>query len=392
MFRACTVHFLHDGTHDSVFVLLPLWAETFGLNFVQIGALKSIYSGALAIFQMPAGMLSEFMGLKPILLIGTCMTGVFFALTATANGFWVLLILIALTGISASVQHPTGSAIVSNTTEPASQRTALGIYNFSGDLGKMFVAFLIGLIATKFDWRMATMAIGLIVIIVGLAVLLTLTAPPYSVSIKSPTAEGKDSAAKIGWGFTDQIGFSILSIVHIFDSVCRTGLLTFLPFLLVGKGASTFEIGTAYFLIFAGGAFGKLLCGLVGDKIGIFRTIVLTEIATTVLIISTIFVPLTILLLILPLLGLALNGTSSVLYGTVGEFVRSERQARAFGLFYSFGSAASAISPLVFGLISDLASVEISLSLIAILSFTIVPVSMLLRGHLLEFHQTSYQK
>ncbi len=35
---------------------------------------------------------------------------------------------------------------------------------------------------------------------------------------------------------------------------------------------------------------------------------------------------------------------------------------------------------------SDLANVAVSLSLIAILSFAIVPISMLLRGHLLEYN------
>ena len=183
------------------------------------------------------------------------------------------------------------------------------------------------------------------------------------------------------------LGFSILSFIHLMDSVCRTGLLTFLPFLLTGKGASPIEIGLAFSLIFAGGAVGKLLCGFIGDKIGIFQTIALTEIATSILIILAIFVKLNILLVILPLLGIALNGTSSVLYGTVGEFVRSERQARAFGLFYTVGSTASTVSPLFFGIISDLVSLKFSLCLIAILSITIVPCSLFLRRHLLKHKQ-----
>ena len=56
------------------------------------------------------------------------------------------------------------------------------------------------------------------------------------------------------------------------------------------------------------------------------------------------------MLLLVPV-GVALNGTSSVLYGTVAEFVRDDRQSRSFGLFYTLGSAAGAIAPLVFGLV-----------------------------------------
>ncbi len=40
-------HFLHDGFSDALYVLLPIWAEAFGLSMAQVGVLKSLYSGAL---------------------------------------------------------------------------------------------------------------------------------------------------------------------------------------------------------------------------------------------------------------------------------------------------------------------------------------------------------
>ena len=50
------------------------------------------------------------------------------------------------------------------------------------------------------------------------------------------------------------------------------------------------------------------------------------------------------MMLLMPV-GVALNGTSSVLYGTVAEFVRDDRQSRSYGLFYTLGSAAGATAP-----------------------------------------------
>ena len=58
-------------------------------------------------------------------------------------------------------------------------------------------------------------------------------------------------------------------------------------------------------------------------------------------------------MMFLPFLGLVLNGTSSVLYGCVGDFVDEKQQARAFGLFYTLAIGAGAISPFLYGLISD---------------------------------------
>jgi predicted MFS family arabinose efflux permease len=48
-------------------------------------------------------------------------------------------------------------------------------------------------------------------------------------------------------------------------------------------------------------------------------------------------------LILLPLLGLSLKGTSSVLYGPVPELAPPKRRTRAFGLFYTGGSLAGVV-------------------------------------------------
>ncbi len=48
-------HFLHDGYHDLLLVLLPIWQLGFGLSLTQVGLLMTCYTGAMAGFQIPAG-------------------------------------------------------------------------------------------------------------------------------------------------------------------------------------------------------------------------------------------------------------------------------------------------------------------------------------------------
>src|SRR6185295_194637 len=79
--------------------------------------------------------------------------------------------------------------------------------------------------------------------------------------------------------------------------------------------------------------------------------------ATTVLILSILPLSLTPALILLPLVGLMLNGTSSVLYGTIPEFVTAERRTHAFAVFYTGGSVAGASAPFLFGLVPALAGV-----------------------------------
>jgi MFS-type transporter involved in bile tolerance (Atg22 family) len=61
--------------------------------------------------------------------------------------------------------------------------------------------------------------------------------------------------------------------------------------------------------------------------------------------------------------------------------VRDDRQSRSFGLFYTLGSAAGAVAPLVFGLVSDFGGVPLALLIIAGLAVTTVPIALLLDPH-----------
>ena len=96
--------------------------------------------------------------------------------------------------------------------------------------------------------------------------------------------------------------------------------LTYLPFLLLEKGLRLDVIGIALGLTFAGGATGKFVCGVLAERLGIIRTVILTEAATGLGIFALLSLPVQPALALLPVLGVALNGTSSVLYGTVADW------------------------------------------------------------------------
>ena len=70
-------------------------------------------------------------------------------------------------------------------------------------------------------------------------------------------------------------------------------------------------------------------------------------------------------LCLLPIVGVALNGTSSVLYGTVPDFVQQGRREHAFGLFYTGTIGAGALAPAIYGLVSDVLGVSATMGLIS---------------------------
>jgi MFS family permease len=81
-------------------------------------------------------------------------------------------------------------------------------------------------------------------------------------------------------------------------------------------------------------------------------------------------------------LGIGLNGTSSVLYATVAKFVPVRLRARYYGFFYTSGEGGSALAPIAFGLLADMLNVRVTTVLLALLTATILPMSLLLRKHL----------
>jgi MFS family permease len=145
---SCATHFLHDGFSDLLYVLFPIWARELSLSFVQVGLLRTAYSGGMASFQVPAGVLAERWGERILLATGTALTALGFLALGLAGGFVSLVPLLLVAGLGSGVQHPLSSSLVSKAYESGARRVALGTYNFAGDLGKVAVPALIaGVIA-----------------------------------------------------------------------------------------------------------------------------------------------------------------------------------------------------------------------------------------------------
>jgi len=378
---ACSIHFLHDGFSETLYVFLPLWAREFGLSLAQVGVIRSAYTGGMSAFQLPAGFLAERWGERRLLAAGTLVTACGFIAAGAAGGFLPLLVLLLAAGLGSGVQHPLSSSIVSRAFESGRRRTALGTYNFSGDVGKAGVAAAIGLLAGLVGWRTAGAAYGLLGVAaaIGIVPLLSRLGAGHA---EVPDAPGGSTVG--GWGIRDGRGFTALCAVGMVDNATRTGFLTFMPFILMAKDLGVGGVGLAFALVFVGGAAGKFACGLVADRFGVIRTVVLTEVATTVFILTVVAAPLPLALAILVPLGVALNGTSSVLYGTVADLVSSERRSRAYALYYSLTIGASALAPTVWGFVGDGVGVPWTLTLVALVVLLTVPLCLPLRPAVAE--------
>lgn len=372
----CAAHVLHDGLSDLTYVLLPLLAQTFGLSLAQVGMIRAAHRTAMAAFQIPAGLIAERFGERNLLALGTLIAGAAFTALGYVSGYWMILTALFFAGLGSAVQHPLCSTIISRAFPEAGRRAALGTYNLFGDVGKFIFGGLLSLLLMfGISWQGPVVVYGVFGILVSGAIFLWLTG---DARVK-PAAHVSAPAHQGGWGIRNRRGFTALCLIEIIDSSTRSGFLTLIAFLLIDKGLSTGWAAMSVPLILVGGMAGKLACGLLAERVGIIRTIVITEIATGIGILTAVAAPGYAALLLLPLLGIVLQGTSSVLYATIGDLVEPDRLPRAFGLIYTLGSVCGIAAPLGYGLVGDHFGVHNAIAAMGIAILLTLPLCAVLR-------------
>ena len=371
---ACGAHALHDGYTDLIVVMLPIWQAEFGLGYGELGLMRGLFAGTMAAFQIPAGLVAERLGTPLVLASGTALAGLGYCLAGASAGFALLLVALVIGGLGASTQHPLASALMARAFAGARSMKALGTYNFAGDIGKMTVPAVASVMLVAMPWRPVLALIGACGLVAAAAIyLLTPRYGAEKAAVQDATTDAATSAGRY------RFAYPVLVSIGVFDSATRMGFLLFLPFVLTEKGSSLPTIGLALTLVFAGGAAGKLVCAFIGARIGAIATVWLTEGLTAAVIVALLPLPLEAALVLLPVIGIALNGTSSVLYGSVPDLVAPEWRARAFSIFYTGTIGAGAIAPALYGVVGDLVGVPSALLVVAGVVTLTLPLSLALR-------------
>ena len=320
---------------------------------------------------MPANRLAEKLGDRVILVLGTVTAAIGYGIAGLSGGLFGLGVALSLAGAGSSAQHPIGSGIVSR-LNGQSARGPLGVYNFAGDLGKAVLPGATSLLLVAVSWHVAlcmVAALGL-----GVAILIAILLPDVDRTTSSirtrnhPQAESKR--------------FILLLVIGILDTGVRMGLLIFLPFILKGKGAPLPMIGFGLALVFMGGASGKFICGWLGARMGVLWSVVLTETGTAAAIFVLLLLPLCATWIMLPALGALLNGTSSILYGTVPEVAPPGQTEHAFAIFYTGVIGSGALFPILYGFLGDMVGINWATVATAGTALAILPLAFALAAEL----------
>jgi FSR family fosmidomycin resistance protein-like MFS transporter len=368
LFGACLTHILHDGYTDQLYALLPAWQAQFGLSYMGLAVVRALYYGTMGGLQVPANRATSWLKPRSALALSTFVAALGFVAMALPTGFAGLCVGLLVAGAGSSVQHPRAADLVTHTYGSES-RGALGIYNFAGDLGKATLPAIVAVLLPVLPWRTVVGLMGLLGILVASSLLVLLPTDTRVTSIHHEMERKRESRG----------GFGVLLSIGVLDTATRMGYLLFLPFLIHARGGSSATVGLGLALVFVGGALGKASCGWLGQRVGVVSSVVATEIATAAFIVATCFTPITAMLVFLPFLGMVLNGTSSVLYGTVPELAPTGNTGRAFALFYTGVIGSGGLAPIAYGAIADHSSRMVGILASAGTALVIVPLILSLR-------------
>ncbi|MFB6156729.1 MAG: MFS transporter [Haloferacaceae archaeon] len=284
--------FLALGMRLAFPAALPYVRADLGLDNATAGLLVTALWGSYAITQFPAGLLTDRVGERRILVVSTLLGGLAtLALGATA-GLGGAVLGVVLFGLGTGL-FATPRVMVISHLYPDRATTALGVVFAAGNVGNAVLPALVGVTAGILGWRAGFLAAAPLFLVAAVGVRLALpgTSPGPAADASSaddPDGSGDDAAT----GAPDIVAAAaelrrrpvrFATAALILFAFGYQGLVGFLPTYLVDAKGVAPEVASLLFgVFFASGLIAQLAAGTLADAYGRRRLLVATLAVTVV--------------------------------------------------------------------------------------------------------------
>ncbi|MDR7543244.1 MAG: MFS transporter [Armatimonadota bacterium] len=241
-------------------VLIPFIRRDLDLSVLQVGMLLTALDlGSFAAF-VPAGLATDRIGERRVLVGGGVLMGTVAALTALAPSYPVLLVGLALAGLGFPSGHTGGSALVMRRFPPRARGGAIGVRQSGLPVGGALAALAIPYLSGVSGWRTAMAAAGLACASLGaLCVLL-----PRDDRRESEPRGGRSPLAELAW----DRGYALLTLMATMLVIAQFSLQGYYALFLVDQHAWTPQAaGRVLVWIHLGGVAGRLAWGWASDRL-----------------------------------------------------------------------------------------------------------------------------
>ena len=383
--------------------LIPILAVKLSLPLWKLGLLISVYSFTSGMAQTPVGILADKYDRRYILPpgIGVMALGYIVFGVAPSVGtllpdlgvlgytftgpFVVMCVGMAVTGIGASVTHPTGYPLITENVDEDRKGKMLGLWGSAAKVGDAAAPASVGVLILVLVWNEILFLFGVLGIVYAAALFVFLggdefeTLPPEHESKADDGADGDDTTV---WEADKRLFvYPMLAVILFFTTrtIATNGVNAFVPVFITDTYGYSFDyfgldmspesFANFYFsALLLTAAAVQLVTGGLTDTYDHRKVLVAFLGLSTVALALLSFVTLSPLPLFLVLLmvGAGLWGLNPARDALVSEISPPEREGRTFGYLWTLTQVIGSFSPVVIGYIGDVVSVQSSFRYLAL--------------------------
>jgi MFS family permease len=140
--------------------LFPVLREAFGVSYLALGLLATVFYTASGVGQALAGFVVDRIGARPILLGGLALLAGGILLAGLAPSYGALIPIVLVAGIGNSVFHPADYSILNARVDARWLGRAYSAHSIAGNLGWVAAPAVIIPLAALAGWRVALVTVG----------------------------------------------------------------------------------------------------------------------------------------------------------------------------------------------------------------------------------------
>jgi MFS family permease len=332
--------------------LFPLLHASFGVSYVELGSLLTIFYLLSGTCQAFAGIFVDRYGARPVLACGMTLLATSFGLFALAGKFWMLYPLVALAGLGNGVFHPADLSVLSHHVSKSRLGRGYSVHAAAGRAGFAAGPMITGSIAVLCGWRVAL----IVACFAGLAMAFAFFSSTRF--IHEAHHARKQEHVKISYHQLLKTPAILLAFGYFFFTVAAgSGFqafssVSFVEFFHVPL-ATAAAVLSAYFI---GSAVGMLVGGMLADHTPHHVVVAVTGLtlcAFCMLVIAANILPLPLIMLTVVIASFCEGITAPSRDILVKGAAPPGATGRVFGFVYSGVDSGATLAPLAFGLLVD---------------------------------------
>ncbi len=348
-------HFAVDFASGSVPALIPFLTSRFDLNYALAGLLLLAATASSSLVQPLFGLWSDRRGAIWLIPGGTLLAAVGVGGAAISPLYPVVLLLVLAGGLGVAAFHPEGAKCAAYASG-RKRASGMSYFNIGGNTGYALGAFVTGELVVSFGlWATLIAMVPVALAAVGLQRM----SSAFSALADAPLARNGMT------GDDDRRAMTLLGIVIALRSIAWFTLLAFLPLWVVSLGHTKAYGNRLLFVMLLAGAVGTLVLGPVADRVGLRRTLLVTQVLITPLMLAFVYVGGSIGALALVPLGMCVVGTYGVTM-VLSQSYLPRHIGMASGLSIGLAMGIGGVAAVVLGAVADAIDLKTALTISAL--------------------------